>query len=229
MFCLLALLACGEKTIAMDTANTDEKNDGIEVRLLLNSLNDRPQSEIEVRSDFDNQITYTEEDGVALLRTEPNAPFVLTALENDSLQHRYLGVAPRSEFNMSALFLDRGSWLSLLGGVGLTEKTGHGHLWVSIVDDEGNPLDGASATITPPSDPPFVLLESNLPWAQDSLDGNGKSILFFPNIPPQDVDITVSTQAALTCSLFVDSPINDVVQATIYANTASILTVVCAE
>ena len=228
-FCLLCLLACGEKTIAMDTSHTEDVDNGVEARLLLTSLNDRPQIEISVRSDFDNQTTYTEEDGVAALRTEPNAQFVFTAIENDGLQHRYLGHAPADDFAMTGLFLDRGSWLSLLGAVGLTEETGRGHLWVSIADPEGNAIGGASASLNATSDSPFVLLESNLPWAQDSLDENGHSILFFPNIDPQAVEVTVDTPNDLTCNLFVNHPTEDTASTTIYASTASILSFVCSE
>ncbi len=230
-FCLLVLLGCGEKTIALDTSSTVESDSGIEARLLLTSLNDRPQIEISVRSDFDNQTIYTEEDGVAVLRAEPNAQFVFTAIENDGLQHRYIGHASADDFAMKGLFLDRGSWLSLLGAVGLSEETGRGHLWVSIVDPEGNPIGGASASMNAASDSdsPFVLLESNLPWAQDSLDENGQSILFFPNIDPQAVEVTVSTPNDLTCTLFANHPTEDTASTTIYANTASILSFVCSE
>ena len=110
-----ALLSCGEKTLSVDTENNAE-NLGVEAGLLLVSLNDRPQIEIEVRSDFDNLSTFTEEDGITSLLTAPNAPFVFTATENDSLQHRYVGSTNES-FQLEALFLDRGSWLSLLGGL----------------------------------------------------------------------------------------------------------------
>lgn len=226
---LFVLLGCGEKTIAFDTSSTAESDTGIEARLLLTSLNDRPQIEISVRSDFDNQTTYTEEDGVAVLRAEPNAQFVFTAIENDGLQHRYIGHAPADDFAMKGLFLDRGSWLSLLGAVGLTEETGRGHLWVSVADSEGNPIGGASASISAASGSPFVLLESNLPWAQDTLDENGQSILFFPNIDPQAVEVTVATPNDLTCTLFVNHPTEDTASTTIYANSASILSFVCSE
>lgn len=228
-FHLALFFSCGEKTIALDTSHTEDVDNGIEARLHLTSLNDRPQIEISVRSDFDNQTTYTEEDGVAALRTEPNAQFVFTAIENDGLQHRYIGYAPADDFAMTGLFLDRGSWLSLLGAVGLTEETGRGHLWVSVADPDGNPIGGASASLNTTSDTPFVLLESNLPWAQDTLDENGQSLLFFPNIDPQTVEVTVTAPNDLTCTLFVNHPTEDTASTTIYANTASILSFVCSE
>lgn len=224
----LTLLSCGEKTLSVDTGN-DAQNLGIEARLLLVSLNNRPQIEIAVRSDFDNLTTFTEEDGVTNLLAEPGAPFVFTATENDSLQHRYVGYAPSEPFELEALFLDRGSWLSLLGGVDLEEKIAHGHIWVSIVDGEFNPIPGARATLNAPSDPPFVLLETNVPWAQDSIDETGKETLFFPNVPPQDVDVTISTPTDLTCNLRVDHPTQGTASTTVYANTASILWFVCSE
>ena len=224
----LALLGCGEKTLSLDTASGSE-NVGIATMLRLVSLNNRPQIEIEVRSDFDNLITFTEEDGIATLLTEPNAPFVFTALEGDSLQHKYVGHAPDEAFSFDALFLDRGSWLSLLGGVGLEERIGRGHLWVSIVDDEFHPIPGASATLDVSSDPPFVLLETNVPWAQNSIDDTGKETLFFPNIEPQEVTITVSTPTDLTCFPFTNREDNSTEATFIYANTASILWFVCGE
>ena len=46
----------------------------IEAGLLLVSLNDRPQIEIEVRSDFDNLSTFTEEDGITSLSLHPMPP-----------------------------------------------------------------------------------------------------------------------------------------------------------
>ena len=174
-----ALLSCGEKTILRYSNGIRER--GIEKQLRLVSLNDRPQIEIEVRSDFDNLTTFTEEDGITTLFTEPNAPFVFTAIEGDSLQHRYVGQAPNEAFAFDALFLDRGSWLSLLGGVGLEEQIGHGHLWISIVDNDFNPIPEATATLDVTSDPPFVLLETNVPWAQDNDDDTGKKFVL-PNI-----------------------------------------------
>ncbi len=224
----LALLSCGEKTLSFDTEGNSEDL-SIEARLLLVSLNDRPQIEIEVRSDFDNLTTFTEEDGVTNLFTEPDAPFVFTATENDSLQHRYVGHAPSELFELEALFLDRGSWLSLLGGVGLEEQIGHGHIWVSIVDGEFNPIPGATASLSAPSDPPFVLLETNVPWAQDSIDETGKETLFFPNISPQEVSVSVSTPTDRTCEVLVDHPTEGTASTTVYANTASILWFVCSE
>lgn len=224
----LAFLSCGEKTLSVDTGNETE-DPGIEARLLLVSLNDRPQIEIEVRSEFDNLTTFTEEDGITSLLTAPSAPFVFTATENDSLQHRYVGYAPSEPFELEALFLDRGSWLSLLGGVGLEEKSGHGHIWVSIVDGEFNPIPGATASLSVPSDPPFVLLETNVPWAQESIDETGKKTLFFPNISPQNVDVTVATPTDSTCNLLVGHPTQGTASTTVYAYTASILWFVCSE
>ena len=223
-----ALLSCGEKTLSLDTA-TGSENVGIEAQLRLVSLNDRPQIEIEVRSDFDNLTTFTEEDGITSLFTEPNAPFVFTAIEGDSLQHRYVGQAPDTTFAFDALFLDRGSWLSLLGGVGLEEQIGHGHLWVSIVDNDFNPIPGATATLEVTSDPPFVLLETNVPWAQSTIGETGKEILFFPNISPQETSLTVSTPTELTCYQYANDSTINTASTTIYANTASILWFVCAE
>ena len=223
-----ALLSCGEKTLSIDTG-TDDENLGIEARLLLVSLNDRPQIEIEVRSDFDNLSTFTEEDGITSLVTAPDAPFVFTATENDSLQHRYVGHAPSESFELEALFLDRGSWLSLLGGVGLEEKVGHGHIWVSIVDGDFNPIPEATATLSAPSDPPFVLLETNVPWAQDNIDETGKETLFFPNISPQEVSVSVATPTDRTCAVLVDHPTEGSTSTVVYANTASILWFVCTE
>lgn len=222
------LLSCGEETLSLDTA-TNSENVGIAAQLRLVSLNDRPQIEIEVRSDFDNLTTFTEEDGITTLFTEPSAPFIFTATEGDSLQHRYVGHAPNESFAFDALFLDRGSWLSLLGGVGLEEKIGHGHLWVSIIDNDFNPIPGATATLDITSDPPFVLLETNVPWAQNSIDDTGKETLFFPNISPQEVSITVSTTPELTCYPYANTSINETASTTIYANTASILWFVCIE
>ena len=196
----VALLSCGEKTLSLDTA-TGSENVGIEAQLRLVSLNDRPQIEIEVRSDFDNLTTFTEDDGMTALFTEPNAPFAFTAIEGDSLHHRYIGHAPGMTFAFDALFLDRGSWLSLLGGVGLEERIGHGHLWVSIVDNDFNPIPQATATLNVASDPPFVLLETNVPWAQDRIDDTGKATLFFPNISPQEVSVTISTNK-LPCNQY---------------------------
>ena len=222
------LLSCGERTLSLDTA-TDLEYVGIETRLQLVSLNDRPQIEIEVRSDFDNLTTFTEEDGITTLLTVPNAPFAFIALEGDSLQHRYVGYAPSESFQLEALFLDRGSWLSLLGGVGLEEQIGHGHIWVSIVDEDFNPIPGATATLSTPSDPPFVLLETNVPWAQDNIDETGKETLFFPNILPQDVSVSVYTPTDLNCELVFDHPIEGTTSTVVYANTASILWFVCAQ
>ena len=216
-----ALLSCGEKTLSIDTGNDDE-NLGIEARLLLVSLNDRPQIEIEVRSDFDNLSTFTEEDGVTNLVTAPDSPFVFTATENDSLQHRYVGHAPSESFELEALFLDRGSWLSLLGGVGLEEKVGHGHIWVSIVN-EFNPIPEATPNV--PSDPPFTL-ETNVP-VPGHIDETGKETLFFPNISPQEVSVSVATPTDRPVR-YCRSPHTGTVH-NCYANTASILWFVCTE
>ena len=144
-------------------------------------------------------------------------------------QHRYVGQAPNEAFAFDALFLDRGSWLSLLGGVELEEQLGHGHLWVSIVDNDFNPIPEATATLDVTSDPSFVLLETNVPWAQDNIDETGKETLFFPNILPQEVTVTVSTPTELPCYQYANASSNNTASTTIYANTASILWFICAE
>jgi hypothetical protein len=157
----------------------------------------------------------------------PDAPFVFTAIENDSLQHRYVGFAPGSKFEFTNLFLDRGSWMSLLGGVGLEEQIGRGHMWVSIVDADKEPITGATATLDVASDPAFVLLNTNVPWTQNSISEGGKATLFFANIEPQEATVTITTPDDLTCSQFVFGPTGFTASTTIYANTASILRFTC--
>ena len=218
------LFACGDKS-----GDSATEAPSLEAQVTMLSLNDRPQIEISIRSDFDNIERFTEEDGTVSLPVEPDAPFTLTALENNSLQHRYIGFTTTRNFALDALFLDRGTWLSVLGNIGLNDEVGHGHLWVSVVN--ANFLSIPNATVTlenNPSASPFVLLETNVPWATNTIDPTGKPIVFFPNILPQDVLIQVDTPNDMTCVPFVDNngSINEAT-VSIYANTATILWFVC--
>jgi hypothetical protein len=224
MPCWFIFLSCGNKS-----SDSAVEAPSFEAQVTLLSLNDRPQIEISIRSDFDNIELFTEEDGAVSLPVEPEAPFTLTALENNSLQHRYVGYTTTRNFALDALFLDRGTWLSLLGNMGLNDETGHGHLWVSVVNPNFLPIPNATVTLQDsPSEDPFVLLETNVPWATNTIDPTGKPIVFFPNILPQDVSIQVGTPDNMTCSPFVDNSasINEAT-VTIYANTATILWFVC--
>ncbi len=230
MWMTLNLLGCGDK-------NTDSATETTELRasVTLTSLNDRPQIEIGIRSNANNEEVFTEEDGTASLPLMPNSPFVLTAVENDSLQHRYVGNTTDRNFALDALFLDRGSWLSLLGNVGLSEQTGTGHLWVNVVNPNFLPIANASVTVDGnPSDAPFILLNTNVPWSTNSIDPEGRSTVFFPNIAPQDVTINVTLPSEddeqgnpQSCRLFVDDSVENTATATIYANTATILWFIC--
>ena len=228
----LNLMGCDGKT-------TDSGTETIELTasVTLLSLNDRPQIEIGVRSSANNEEVFTEEDGTASLPLVPNAPFVLTAVENNSLQHRYVGNTTNRNFALDALFLDRGSWLSLLGNVGLADQTGTGHLWVNVVNPNFLPIANASVTLeNSPSEAPFILLNTNVPWSANTIDPEGRSTVFFPNIAPQDVTINVTWpseqdgqtgQNAESCRLFVDNSPENTATATIYANTATILWFIC--
>ena len=218
------LFSCGDKSSDSATEATS-----FEAQVTMLSLNDRPQIEISVRSDFDNIERFTEEDGTVSLPVEANAPFTLTALENNSLQHRYVGYTTTRNFALDALFLDRGTWISLLGNMGLNDESRHGHLWVSVVNPNFLPIPNATVTLQDsPSEDPFVLLETNVPWATNTIDPTGKPIVFFPNILPQEVSIQVDTPNDMTCVPFVDNngPINTAT-VSIYANTATIVRFVC--
>ncbi len=220
---LLMLLGCGDKS-----ADSATEVEYLNAYITLRSLNDRPQIEIETRSGFDNQTIATEEDGTVTLPVEPNSPFIITAQENDSLQHRYVGNTTERDFALDALFLDRGTWTSLLGNVELSEEVGRGHLWVSVVNANFLPIAGASVSLEGnPSAPPFVLLETNFPWSTNTIDETGKATVFFPNISPQDVTVQVTPPNGETCRLFVDDANSNQATATIYANTATILWFIC--
>lgn len=219
---LWSLLACGDK--ANDTAA--ENTTMVEANITLLSINDRPQIEIPIY--VDETMHYTEEDGSATLLVEPNRAFAIIAEENNSLTHRYVGLTTDRNFALDALFISRGSWDSLLGGVGLADQTGTGHLWVSITNGNFLPIAGASATLTSgTSEDPFILLQTNVPWTGNTIDDNGKNWIFFPNTQPGNVTITVATPTEETCSIFSGSDASNEYSTTVYADTATVLWFIC--
>ena len=216
------LLACNNST--KDTSIQPN----VDAIVTLLSLNNRPQIEIPVMSYFDYETRLTEENGTTTVPISPNQPFIITAEENDSLVHRFTGIATDKNLALDALFLDRGSWQSMLANQNISEEIGVGHLWVAIVNSNFLAVEGASATLTSgDSATPFVLLQTNVPWSTNTLEPDGREWVFFPNIQPQEVTVSISAPNNQPCAVFAGGETSNLYSTTIYANTASILWMIC--
>ncbi len=225
MISLVALLACN--TSAEDSSTQPDSIDAI---ITLVSLNNRPQIEIPVLSYFDYETRLTEEDGSVTIPVELGKSFVITAEEN-SLVHRYTGIAGNRNLALDALFLDRGAWQSILAYQQIPDEVGVGHLWVAVVNTNFLPIEGASAILTDGnSAEPFVLLQTNIPWTTNSIEPDGKEWIFFANIPSDEVTVSISEPNNLQCEVFPKGSsqnFTNTFTTTIYADTAIILWFMC--
>ena len=219
---LMLLLAC-------NNSNKDTSSEpSIDAIVTLLSLNNRPQIEIPVMTYFDYETRLTEEDGSVTVPISPNQPFVITAEENDSVVHRFTGFSADKNLALDALFLDRGSWQSMLANQEITEEIGVGHLWVAIVNTNFLPIEGASANVlSSESAPPFVLLQTNIPWATNTIEPDGKEWVFFANLQPQEVSVSILAPNDQQCVVFANGDTPNQYNATIYANTATIVWFIC--
>ena len=194
--------------------------------MTLVSINNRPQIEIPIY--FDETMHYTEEDGTATLTLPANQTFTIVAEENDSLTHRYVGLSTDRNWALEALFLDRGSWNSMLGNLDLVDEIGTGHIWVAITNSNFLPIEGASVSLTSgTSDEPFTLLQTNVPWPGNTVEEDGRGWVMFPNVTTGDVSLSVTTQDEQTCGVFVGGALDNTFITTIYADTANIFWFIC--
>ena len=215
------LIACNKGS--SDTAATEQS---IHANITLLSINNRPQVEIPIYAD--ETIHRTEEDGSAKIELDPNQPFAIVAEENDSLTHRYLGVATNRNFALNALFIDRGSWNSILGSLQLTDEVGTGHIWIAVTNSNFLPIEGAQVLlISGTSDEPFTLLQTNVPWFGDTLGAGDRGWIFYPNVTPDDVILSVTTPTEQPCGAFVGGVPNNQFEIAVYADTASIFWFIC--
>lgn len=213
--------ACGDKST--DSAVEEAT---IDATITLVSINNRPQIEIPIYSD--ETMHYTEEDGTATLTLEAHQPFAIVAEENDSLTHRYVGLSTDRNWALEALFLDRGSWNSMLGSLGFTDEVGTGHIWVAITNSNFLPIEGASVSlISGTSDEPFTLLQTNVPWPGNTVEADGRGWIMFPNVTTGDVSLSVTTPAEQTCGAFVGGTLDNTFSSTVYADTATIFWFIC--
>jgi hypothetical protein len=215
------LLACGDKST--DSAMEDTT---IDATMTLVSISNRPQIEIPIYADETMQ--YTEEDGTATLTIPASKPFAIVAEENDSLTHRYVGLSTDRNWALEALFLDRGSWNSMLGNLDLIDEVGTGHIWVAVTNGNFLPIEGASVSLTSgTSDEPFTLLQTNVPWPGNTVEADGRGWIMFPNVTTGDVSLSVTTPEEQTCGVFVGGALDNAFSTTVYADTATIFWFIC--
>jgi hypothetical protein len=89
----------------------------------------------------------------------------------------------------SIIMLDSGA-LALLGFLGLSQDNDKGVLLVAVLDCDGNPVEGASVTTTPPAGQTAYLDNGQPSTSATATDSSGAAMLF--NVPAGDVEVNAT-------------------------------------
>ena len=224
MLLLLSVLACEEKH--SDTSAIIEPETISATLHLLSAVNGSNQEGVMVQSDFDEINSPTGDDGKAAVFVEQSSFYSIRASKDDSMEHIYQGQAGTEDFEIVGFFVDRSTTETVYAYLGKEVEAGKGIVVAALDYPDLSPVYGASANLDSSNDS-FVFGSQSIPKEGNQLEEGGSSFVFFPNLDPGTVKLSIQAPAEVSCHSFPAGEPDVEYSVDVYADSVSIVVFQC--